>query len=253
MSGSISWTHERWSPWRGCMKVSPGCANCYAIDQEALHHAKLGSHWGPPATTSRFLDYAATHWQQPVGWNRTAARLQVRRRVFPSMCDPFELHPQLTEARARFLELIAATPHLDWLLLTKRPELIGSLLPPGDWPNIWLGTSVETQHYANERIPELLQHRQRVPVLFLSVEPQLQEVCLEPWLSELDWVITGGESGKQGRRRPFDLDWARHTRDECRDARVAWHFKQVGGRTHAAGGCLLDGEETKEFPRVVAA
>lgn len=247
----ISWTHETWSPWRGCVKVSPGCQHCYAIDQEALHFRHLGNHWGPPATTARFVEYSAQHWKEPLAWNRRAARLGQRRRVFPSMCDPFELHPQLVPERARFVELIKATPHLDWLLLTKRPELIESLLPPGHWPNVWLGTSVENQEYADLRVPIVLQHRDRVPVVFLSVEPQLADVCLEPWIRELDWVITGGESGPN--HRPFDLNWARHTRDECRDAGVAWHFKQVGGHTHAAGGCALDGAETKEFPTPRAA
>lgn len=99
---------------------------------------------------------------------------------------------------------------------------------------MWLGTSVETQHYAELRVPVLLEHRARVPILFLSVEPQLEEVCLEPWIRELDWVITGGESGRQ--HRPFNLDWARHTRDECQDAGVAFHFKQVGGLTFSSGG-----------------
>jgi len=238
--------------------VSPGCTYCYA---DGLSKRWGYAIWGPPEHTSRRL-FGERHWGQPIAWDAQAEKAGERRTVFPSMCDPFELHPQLTPERDRLWTLIRATPNLDWLLLTKRPENIGALMPPGWWPNVWLGTSTENQDYADLRIPQLLAHRAQVPVLFLSVEPQIGEVDLAEWLDphglqatgyppctciKLDWIITGGESG--ARHRPFDIGWARLTRDQCRSAGVAWHFKQHGGRTHAEGGCLLDGEETKEFPR----
>jgi protein gp37 len=186
------------------------------------------------------------HWKQPYRWNRQAGGEGEMRRVFPSMCDPFELHPQVTAPRERMFEMIRHTHWLNWLLLTKRPENIDMLLPAGKWHNVWLGVSTEDQVRANERVPQLLQLRDRVPVLFLSVEPQIGPVTLKPWIDQLDWVIPGGESGAH--HRPFDLAWARTLRDECKVAGVAFHFKQVGGRTHAEGGCLLDGREYKEFP-----
>lgn len=73
--------------------------------------------------------------------------------------------------------------------------------------------------------------------------------CLEDFEGfTIDWVIVGGESGP--RHREFDIAWARSLRDQCHAAGAAFHFKQVGGRTHAEGGCELDGREWKEFPRV---
>jgi protein gp37 len=173
----------------------------------------------------------------------------------------------VTESRARLFETIRATPWLDWLMLTKRPEHIGAMLPPGYWENVWLGTTAEDQEYADLRTPQLLEHRDRAPVLFLSVEPQIGPITFRwrPWmplrganhldgLRHIDWVIVGGESG--GKHRPFDVAWARNLREECREAGVAFHFKQHGGLHAGAGGCLIDGEEIKEFPqprRLVAA
>lgn len=126
-------------------------------------------------------------------------------------------------------------------------------------PNVWLGVSVEDQQRADERIPLLLQTP--AAVRFLSCEPLLGPVDLLRWLDphrnrhtgyppctciKLGWVIAGGESGPNF--RPMDLDWARSLRDQCKAAGVAFHFKQVGGRTHAAGGRELDGREWSEFP-----
>jgi protein gp37 len=125
---------------------------------------------------------------------------------------------------------------------------LARMLPPA-WlerprSNVWLGTSVEDQARAELRIPHLLQ----VPaaVHFLSCEPLLGPVDLRPWLSELQWVITGGESGP--RHRAFDVGWVREINAQCASRGVAHFFKQHGGRTHAEGGCLLDGVEIKEFP-----
>jgi len=165
------------------------------------------------------------------------------------MADVFEDNPLVESSRARLWDVIRATPALDWLLLTKRPENVWTMLPSGTWPTIWLGTSAETQQYADLRLPLLARLRDRVPVLFVSVEPQLERLSLESWLAGgfVDWVIVGGESGP--RHRSFDVDWARQLRDECERTGVAFHYKQFGGRTHAEGGCLLDGREHKDFPR----
>jgi len=207
--------------------------------------------WGPAKTTTR-RTFAEKHWREPLKWNAAAESAGVRRRVFcASMADVFEDHPQLAVERVRLWSLIEQTPNLDWLLLTKRPENIASMLPFRYFQNVWLGTSTEDQQRADERIPILLKQRWQVPVLFLSVEPQLEDICLWPYLRDIDWVITGGESGPN--HRPFDIEWAQHTRSECAEEHVAWHFKQVGGRTHAAGGCLLDGIEHKAFPTPRAA
>lgn len=249
----ISWTDHTFNPWWGCFKVSAGCTNCYADTLATRWGHKI---WGPAKTTERRL-FGDKHWQEPLKWNEDAEAAGVRRRVFcASMADVFEDHPMLPPVRERLWDTIRATPNLDWLLLTKRPENVGRMLRQGPqwsyWPNVWLGTSTEDQQRADERIPLLLQHRDRVPVLFLSVEPQIGPVdlTLVPYIytARIDWVITGGESG--ARHRPFDPEWARLTRDQCASAGIAWHFKQHGGRTHAEGGCLIDGREYKEFPKV---
>jgi protein gp37 len=212
---------------------------------------------------------------------------------------------------------IALTPELDWLLLTKRPEYaakylaapdlyrrildaagairtwrpelgrIGISSPAGDslatwWPHLWVGTSVEDQRAANERIPHLL----RIParVRFLSMEPLLGPVDLtaihDPchageesnWNAltgedycehgynlsnaphrRVQWVIAGGESGRHA--RPMHPDWVRSVRDQCTAAGVPFHFKQWGeyaangehlGKHHT--GRVLDGQTWDQFP-----
>jgi len=157
--------------------------------------------------------------------------------------------------------LIEQTPYLDWLLLTKRPQNIRRMLPQ-EWidrplPNVWLGTSAESQEWADRRIPYLLE----VPAHnhFVSAEPLLGPLDLRQWMSwrpargydsRLDWVITGGESGQH--HRPLDVAWVEDIDDQCKWAGVAHFFKQHGGRTHAEGGCLLRGVEVKEFPDTLA-
>ena len=193
------------------------------------------------------------------------------------------------DVRTRLFALIDATPNLDWLLLTKRPENIRKMWPAVGFPdagvpgtlgrqlhlsNVWLGTSVENQEYADKRIPELLKCRDLSPVLFLSCEPLLGRVNFrwakwDSWndangkprlrvdeldgLRMLDWVIAGGESGPEA--RPSDPDWFRSLRDQCQTAGVPFLFKQWGefdenlqrvGKVRA--GRSLDGVIHDGFP-----
>lgn len=147
------------------------------------------------------------------------------------MADVFEARTELDEWRERLWALIARTPALDWLLLTKRPEFVGASVPWGDnWPtNVWLGTTAENQHWAERRVPHLLQHP--ASVRFLSCEPLLGTLDLRAWLSKathrgVDWVIVGGESG--GKARPMNPEWARSIRDQCLNTSASFHFKQWG-------------------------
>jgi protein gp37 len=180
---AIEWCHHTWNPWWGCTRVSPGCVNCYAETFDRRVHGKEKAHWGVKAER-RF--FGMKHWNEPVKWNREAERAGERRRVFcASMADVFEDRPELVEHRARLFALIQATPHLDWMLLTKRPEnmlrLAEELGWDGAWPaNAWAGCTVEDQPRAGERIPELL----RVPaaVRFLSCEPLLGPLNLRDYL-----------------------------------------------------------------------
>lgn len=245
----ISWTDHTFNPWWGCQRVSPGCEHCYAETMAKRWGMDI---WGPAKTTERRL-FGTKHWLEPLKWDEDAEIAGVRRRVFcASMADVFEDNSALSRERERLWDTIRSTPNLDWLILTKRPENIATMLPGGYWPNIWLGTSTEDQQRADERVPVLLRHRNQVPVLFLSVEPQLGPVALrQDWFQvaaqPIDWIIVGGESGP--RHRPFDEAWAINLRDQCHQAGIAFHYKQFGGLHHAAGGCLLDGREHKAFPK----
>lgn len=253
---TIEWTWRRmpggliiigysFNPWWGCCKVSKGCQYCYAepIADRAGHRV-----WGPAATTGRRL-FGEAHWQQPLAWNAEAARQGHSRNVFcASMADVFEDHPSVQEARERLWSLIERTPWLNWLLLTKRPELIERFAPwaaSGNWPdNVWLGTSIELQQYAAPRLEALLSHQ--AVVRFVSAEPLLGPLDLSRWLSSLQWVIVGGESGP--RARPIWAEWARSLRGQCQAAGVPFFFKQWGGHTHSAGGRLLDGRTWDDMP-----
>ena len=240
-NSKIEWTHHTFNPWIGCVKVSPGCQHCYAEAQNKRWGKDL---WGvdkPRQITS------AAYWHQPLEWNDKAEVDGERRRVFcASMADVFEDREDLIEPRARLWNLIAATPALDWLLLTKRPENLLRMVPwmASDgmpWPNVWLGTSCEDQRRADERIPHLLS----VPavVRFLSCEPLLGPVTLrDEWRMPrfadddprslradgrgVDWVIAGGESGHGA--RPMHPGWARSLRDQCEEFGVSFFFKQWG-------------------------
>jgi protein gp37 len=185
---------------------------------------------------------SASYWRQPLRWNAKAKASGKRHLVFcASIADVFEDRPELESWRVDLFELIRDTPALTWLLLTKRHENIARLMPSrssvagesGLWPNVWLGTTVEDQQRAEERLPRLLE----VPaaVRFVSCEPLLDRVDLTAWLrphglgrATIDWLIIGGESGPQARR--FDLALARSLVAQCREAGVAPFVKQLGAR-----------------------
>lgn len=304
-NSGIEWTHHTFNPWIGCTKVSPACANCYA--ERDFDHRYKKVQWGPNGTR---VVTSEPNWRKPIQWNKEAEKADVRERVFcASLADVFEdwdgpvlnasgetmhyfpasrLHwgtegqgtssDELTlrDVRKRLFNVIDQTPYLDWLLLTKRPENIRRMWSPDMFgekrrKNVWIGTSVENDHYAGKRIPELMKCRDLSPVLFLSCEPLVGSVDLSSWLGEkqqftrnqngvmqsnvvaIDWVITGGESGPNA--RPADPDWFRGLRDQCIEFNVPFHFKQWGefdehqvrvGKKNA--GRLLDGVEWNQVP-----
>lgn len=274
-NSNIEWTDHTFNPWTGCTKVSPGCANCYAEGWAKRSGIVQWGYGQPRRRTSE------ANWKLPLKWNRDAAREWVnytaavaagagypgaaprRPRVFcASLADWLDQEVPI-EWLADLLELIHLTPHLDWLLLTKRPQnwrgrlvaasvrMLRDVGEPEDeysdeaysfvkhWllgnrpPNVWIGTTVENQEMANQRIPDLLE----IPaqVRFLSCEPLLGPVDLRhvrigdnQWFpfQHLHWVICGGESGPKA--RPMHPDWARGLRDQCRAAEVPFLFKQWG-------------------------
>lgn len=270
------------NPWWGCAKVSPACKNCYA---ERLAARFSRGEWTPNGDRAAASEET---WAQPLKWNRKAHKLGVRLKVFcASMADVFEDRTDLDPLRERLWALIDATPHLDWLLLTKRPDVMARWAEAHPWPgNAWAGCTVESQEWADRRIPALL--RVPAPVRFLSCEPLLGAVVLQglapgesmqtdlyrEWLTVtgplsypyrenggIHWVIAGGESGPGA--RPSHPDWFRSLRDQCAAARVPFHFKQWGefapvgdgfgvnvrrvGK-HAAGR-RLDGIEHNDYPK----
>ena len=218
----IEWTHHTFNPWWGCVKVSPACKNCYADTWSRRVGHNL---WGAKSPR-RF--FGENHWREPIKWNEQAARNRERYRVFcASMADVFETRKELNEHRYKLWELIEETPYLDWLILTKRPQNISIYSPWEKWPpNVWLGTTAETNKWARERIDHLAKINARIH--FISAEPLLGSIDLTRWLSDacLDWVIAGGESGP--RARPTRPSWIRELRDQCNTYQVPFHFKQWG-------------------------
>lgn len=170
----IEWAHHTFNGWIGCTKVGPGCDNCYAAD---LSKARLGVPWGPGEPRRHT---AASTWKQPRRWNSKAAKLGIRYRVFcASLADVFD-NEVPAEWRADLFQLIRETPHLDWLLVTKRignaPKMAEAA---GGFPsNVWLGATIVNQAEADRDIPKLLAV-QGPRFRFLSMEPLLGPVSLE--------------------------------------------------------------------------
>lgn len=252
-NSKIEWTDHTFNPWWGCQKVSEGCKNCYAETLDNRYNQEK-PHWGPSSDRKPMSE---SYWHQPVKWNDAAHRAGKKAKVFcASMADVFEGHPQTYAHLQRLFKLIDSTPWLNWLLLTKRPENIMRLVPE-HWEihfpwNVWIGTSVENQAAAEERIPHLL----RVPaaVRFLSCEPLLgpldlmypesvfpdgPQMCCDgthctchglpvdpPLIYGINWVIAGGESGPKA--RPMHPDWAKSVRDQCKSVFIPYLFKQWG-------------------------
>jgi protein gp37 len=272
----IQWTDHTFNPWRGCTRVSAGCTNCYAETLSRRNPATLGV-WGPSGTR---VVASEAMWGQPLEWDREAREAGELRRVFcASLADVFEdwMGPMITskglpywwchgslsnspipstglddrcrmgnmdDIRDRLLQTIEDTPHLFWLLLTKRPENVGPILDrmgralPA---NVWQGTTVENLQ-AKARIDLLREIK--AGIRFLSIEPQIEDLG-ELDLRGIDWVIVGGESGHQA--RPFDLAWARSIRDQCVAAGVACFVKQVG--VNPIGKWFGDGRDIDwDFP-----
>lgn len=218
---AIEWTEATWNPVTGCDQVSPGCDNCYALTLarrlKAMRNPRYQSD-GARRTSGPGFGVTLHHDQVtlPLRWKKS-------RLVFVnSMSDLF--HPDVPEGFIKdvFLTMNEARQHT-FQVLTKRPRRMAHLVQKfvnelgGPSPNVWLGTSVENQEWAEKRVPLLLETPAKVR--FLSLEPLLGPVDLEPWLSaapvsgdddsrrpmHLDWVIVGGESGHRHRR--IDLDW----------------------------------------------
>jgi len=260
---AIEWADHTFNPWIGCQRVSAACDHCYA---ETLMDTRLGAvEWGPGKPRKRTSE---ANWRQPLKWDRQAAKSGKQARVFcASLADVFD-NAVPEEWRADLWQLIDDTPHLTWMLLTKRPQNIRKMEPksfPHFYSRVWLGITAEDQPNFDRRWRWLDGTGARVR--FISYEPALGPLSLRS--ARPEWVICGGESGPNA--RPINLPWARDIRDECREAGVPFFFKQwgehapvlkkdgqyiIGGRgdpiTIRVGkkraGRLLDGRTWVEFP-----
>jgi len=310
-NSKIEWTDATFNCWRGCTRISEGCRHCYAETLSGRNPKTLGV-WGPQGTR---VVAAGSAWKEPVKWNRLAAEGRLpdgspnvdgrRPRVFcASLADVFEewqgpmsdsqgrtlyragvvdwhtegppsVRLTMDDVRRRLFALIDATPNLDWLLVTKRPENAARMWPavgfpdagvPGTLgrrlrlPNVWLIASVENQD-ATARIPELL----KVPAVVrgLSMEPLLGPVEFSnvsrrsdavqqlgrKALDGISWVIVGGESGPGS--RPLDVAWVRSIVGQCKAASVPVFVKQLGAKPlwQEQDSIVDEGENGNPLPR----
>lgn len=251
---AIEWTEKTWNPTTGCDRTSPGCDNCYALTMaarlKAMGQAKYQQDGNPRTSGPGFgLTLHPDTLELPLRWRKP-------QRVFVnSMSDLF--HPGVPdEFIGQVWQTMARARQHTFQILTKRPQRMARALGPRGCgfyavegpvpcpqPNVWLGTSIESDRYTFRA-----DHLRATPaaVRFLSLEPLLGPL-LSLDLTGIDWVIVGGESGRNA--RPLNVDWVRDIRDRCVDAAVAFFFKQHGGRTPKANGRDLDGRTWDEYPK----
>lgn len=261
----ISWADATFNPWIGCTRISPACDHCYA----ATWGVRFGYEWGTKPVRTK-----AANWAKPRTWNREAAQSGKQRFVFcASLADVFD--NQADPAwRADLFDLIEATPALTWLLLTKRIGNVGRLMDEigrDRFPsNVGLGATFANQEeYDRDRMKLAVAGANGAAFTFGSFEPLLSPIIVdrhafEPLLNPIidnhapDWVIVGGETGKDA--RPMHAAWVRSIRDQCEFSGRAFHFKQWGAfgedgvrRGVKKNGRMLDGvvHDARPAPRVM--
>ena len=238
-NSKIGWTHHTFNPWWGCNKVSEACKHCYI--GPVMKRSGNEPFNGPMRTKE------AT-WKKPFKWDRKAQEEGKRFRIFTcSMSDFF--HEGADAWRDEAWDVIRSCTNLDWLVLTKRPELIRDRLPM-DWGcgyrNVWLGVTVESQEQM--RRVDLLTDVQAA-VRFVSAEPLLGPIEFgAERLRDLDWVITGCENAGKDKRRIMDPDWVRSIRDQCDSSGVKLFHKQYYVGNQLAYDGLVDGVKRPDIP-----
>ena len=238
-NSKIEWTDATWNPVRGCTKVSPGCAHCYA---ETFAERFRGVP-GHPFEQGFDLRIVPEKLGDPLRW-------ETSRMIFVnSMSDLF--HPNVSDEYIEKVArvMVAANWHT-YQILTKRADRLQNLLKgkmnfAAKQSHIWWGVSVENQKHGLPRIDLL--RKSPAQIRFLSVEPLLEHLGAVN-LKGINWVIVGGESGPGA--RPMDIEWVRDIRDQCQKAEVAFFFKQWGGVRKKKTGRRLDGKTYDEFPKL---
>ncbi|HWB17946.1 MAG TPA: phage Gp37/Gp68 family protein [Vicinamibacterales bacterium] len=236
----IEWTDATWNPVRGCTKVSPGCAHCYA-EVFAERFRGVPNH---PYEQGFDLRLVPEKLLEPIKWS------QPRMIFVNSMSDLF--HEGVPDA---YIEAVASVMlQANWhtyQVLTKRSVRLRELLrttlkAAAKVPHIWWGVSVENRRVGLPRMRDLQQTDARMR--FLSIEPLLED--LGPLLLDgVNWVIVGGESGAGA--RPIRKEWVVSIQRQCRQAGVPFFFKQWGGVRKAETGRRLFGRTYDEFPPIV--
>jgi protein gp37 len=235
-TSSIEWTELTWNPTTGCDKVSAGCKNCYAEVMtrrlQAMGVAKYANGFAVRCHEDA-LDI-------PRGWRKSSV-------VFVnSMSDLFHDEVPFSFIQKVFQVMNECPQHV-FQVLTKRAERLEEVAPLLRWtPNIWMGVSVE-----NEAVTWRIDHLRKVPatVRFLSCEPLLGPLPKLD-LTGVHWAIVGGESGVHS--RPMKQEWVTEIHNQCRQANVAFFFKQWGGRNKKATGRELDGQTYDAMPERVS-
>ena len=229
---SIEWTESTWNPITGCTKISPGCKHCYA-ERMAKRLKAMGS----PNYADGFKLTLHEHvLELPLTWKKPQT-------IFVnSMSDLFHKNVPL-EFIQKVFDVMNKTPWHTYQVLTKRSDRLKELNKELTWgKNIWMGVSVENQDYTY-RIDDL--RNTNAYVKFLSVEQLIGQIR-KLKLNKIKWVIVGGESGPKA--RPMKEEWVLDIKDQCKEARVPFFFKQWGGRTSKSGGRKLQNEIWNGMP-----
>ena len=240
-NSTIEWTNSTWNPVRGCVKISPGCKNCYAERfSERFRGVK-----GHPYERGFDPRLVPEKLHEPLKWKAS-------KRIFVnSMSDLFqEAVPD--EYILQVADVMQSASQHIFQVLTKRALRMADLLntklsPFAKLKNIWWGASVEDKRHGIPRIGEL--RRAPVRTRFLSVEPLLEDLGVLD-LTGMHWVIVGGESGPGARK--MEKSWLESVRLQCSTAGIPFFFKQWGGVQKSRNGRLLNGLTYNEIPRFPA-
>lgn len=247
---TIGWCDATFNPWIGCTEVSDACGPCYAREWAARYYPK--AKWGnehPRIRTS------AGVWKMPRKLNAAAAQSGKRPFLFCASLSDIGDNQAPIEWFADAMKLARETPHVVWLLLTKRITMLVKRAKEtgGLPPNCAVGSTFANQfEYDRDRI-KLREAKEELGALFsfCSIEPQLGYIVLDK--NAPDWIIVGGMSGPKWRDHDLPAEWVRPLRDYANDNGRAFYLKQWSALRPKGRGCELDGREWKQRPALGAA